>query len=676
MNSLHHFHGNEIPRFSLQNDLVVWEYGFEYPELDIVPEIPHNIVVEQEEKQDVEEEEKQLDPADLHTNNSNNHSTNQPALVPTQLWPRIEEENEEEGKDQEQVEEEPQPPNNNNNNDVEDETLNPLQPIPITSTSTPSTPPPPPLLIVLDGRFYNQPETMPSRYLYDLSTQLPCPLLTDIFPLLSLGQVPSPRRHMGWMKKLGHFAKTWKTRFFVLESGFVTYYVKQQAIPPFGEEMKGQICLAGYRIIPDSDPTSKTMTSSSSQQRRQSSTSTIMSSMTTSNSNDNNDNNNRSVNGGLRRRMSRLVSSSVGTVATPVFATTSPESVTLTTEEESCRILLRFLPEMIDSIVLAELVSRHGIHHTFTGETSYTDQILEEYEFIADSIPAKQFWIHMFEAHILYMETLIFKHQQASFTSNLLSTPTHSIHSVHSIPSSPSSSSQSQSQLLLLSSNRTIGGGPSRSQSIAISSPSSNNNNNTIVPKMKRRSFIAAATSSLLPLTPTTTTPSTPTPTSTTDTTNSTTVVSSKRLSMRRDSSTQLSGQKWKIFFDKEEELILVGKVEKPNPVGYRHERELLLLRQGPPPVSGPNNTGGNSNNSNNNNNKRERDQRIRYRLIYIDNKSFVMKGDIVWWTLVSSPGNKNTVTNKNMNAKVTPKASKVSQLLYYINICLLYTLY
>jgi hypothetical protein len=75
----------------------------------------------------------------------------------------------------------------------------------------------------------------------------PLPVTEDPFPQASIATLPAPRRLTGWMKKQGHVAKNWKTRFFVLDHGFLTYYVDQQEKPPYGIDRKGQICLAGYR---------------------------------------------------------------------------------------------------------------------------------------------------------------------------------------------------------------------------------------------------------------------------------------------------------------------------------------------------------------------------------------------------------------------------------------------
>lgn len=41
--------------------------------------------------------------------------------------------------------------------------------------------------------------------------------------------------------------QNWKSRYFVLDNGYLTYYVDKLDSPPYGRDMKGQLCLAGYR---------------------------------------------------------------------------------------------------------------------------------------------------------------------------------------------------------------------------------------------------------------------------------------------------------------------------------------------------------------------------------------------------------------------------------------------
>lgn len=60
-------------------------------------------------------------------------------------------------------------------------------------------------------------------------------------------QIPCPPKMLGWLNKRGHVVLNWKTRYFVLNNGFLTYYVDKLDTAPYGKTMKGQICLLGYR---------------------------------------------------------------------------------------------------------------------------------------------------------------------------------------------------------------------------------------------------------------------------------------------------------------------------------------------------------------------------------------------------------------------------------------------
>eukprot|EP01039_Chlorochromonas_danica_P007516 gene7516-8313_t len=73
---------------------------------------------------------------------------------------------------------------------------------------------------------------------------------TDVAPASPFQDVtlPTPPPKMvGWLQKRGHVIKNWKTRYFVLNQGFVAYYTDASDKPPFGEGAKGILCLAGYR---------------------------------------------------------------------------------------------------------------------------------------------------------------------------------------------------------------------------------------------------------------------------------------------------------------------------------------------------------------------------------------------------------------------------------------------
>ena len=59
----------------------------------------------------------------------------------------------------------------------------------------------------------------------------------------------APMMLRGWMKKQGHMVKNWKTRYFVLEEGLLSYYVDQRDVTPYGADRKGRVCLAGYRYL-------------------------------------------------------------------------------------------------------------------------------------------------------------------------------------------------------------------------------------------------------------------------------------------------------------------------------------------------------------------------------------------------------------------------------------------
>jgi hypothetical protein len=70
-----------------------------------------------------------------------------------------------------------------------------------------------------------------------------------------LAQVPA--MHRGFLLKRGHIVKSWKERYFVLESSplgtALTYYAQQSDDPPFGDTMKGKLDLKNYDILDPED---------------------------------------------------------------------------------------------------------------------------------------------------------------------------------------------------------------------------------------------------------------------------------------------------------------------------------------------------------------------------------------------------------------------------------------
>lgn len=66
-------------------------------------------------------------------------------------------------------------------------------------------------------------------------------------PLSYQPNLNAPPKMSGWLRKRGHVVQSWKMRYFVLDNGFLTYYVDKLDVPPYGKTMKGQLCLAGFR---------------------------------------------------------------------------------------------------------------------------------------------------------------------------------------------------------------------------------------------------------------------------------------------------------------------------------------------------------------------------------------------------------------------------------------------
>ena len=63
-----------------------------------------------------------------------------------------------------------------------------------------------------------------------------------------------PRVHMGYLSKKGHIVRSWKRRFFILEStpsrSTLQYYKGQAEDPPYGDGFKGKLDIQHYDILP------------------------------------------------------------------------------------------------------------------------------------------------------------------------------------------------------------------------------------------------------------------------------------------------------------------------------------------------------------------------------------------------------------------------------------------
>lgn len=60
--------------------------------------------------------------------------------------------------------------------------------------------------------------------------------------------IKEPNTIKGFLMKEGHEVKNWKKRYFVMELGVMKYYVSPLHHYPYGEELKGELNLAGYEV--------------------------------------------------------------------------------------------------------------------------------------------------------------------------------------------------------------------------------------------------------------------------------------------------------------------------------------------------------------------------------------------------------------------------------------------
>jgi len=82
-----------------------------------------------------------------------------------------------------------------------------------------------------------------------MSAALDVPVSNDVLGFSE--ELPSslscPPKMQGWIRKQGHVVKSWKMRYFVLNKGYLTYFADKSDVAPFGTNLKGQLCLAGFR---------------------------------------------------------------------------------------------------------------------------------------------------------------------------------------------------------------------------------------------------------------------------------------------------------------------------------------------------------------------------------------------------------------------------------------------
>lgn len=71
----------------------------------------------------------------------------------------------------------------------------------------------------------------------------------DSQPYSAISPTSSPVMMTGYLMKQGHIVQNWKTRYFVLDAGFLRYFVKDSPSPPFGRDCKGGMSLRDYLLL-------------------------------------------------------------------------------------------------------------------------------------------------------------------------------------------------------------------------------------------------------------------------------------------------------------------------------------------------------------------------------------------------------------------------------------------
>eukprot|EP01038_Epipyxis_sp_PR26KG_P009890 gene9890-13303_t len=101
----------------------------------------------------------------------------------------------------------------------------------------------------LSSQPHDEHELKATNHVSDASHVTAAPVVSSINATKEVSVINAPPKMHGWLKKRGHVVMNWKTRYFVLDNGYLTYYVDKSDTPPYGKDVKGQICLIGYREI-------------------------------------------------------------------------------------------------------------------------------------------------------------------------------------------------------------------------------------------------------------------------------------------------------------------------------------------------------------------------------------------------------------------------------------------
>jgi hypothetical protein len=187
-------------------------------------------------------------------------------------------------------------------------------------------------------------------------------------PYQMIAPLSAPPKMLGWLRKRGHIVQSWKTRYMVLDNGFLSYYVDKSDTPPYGKNMKGQICLAGFREVALLQENGKL--DENKVKAFQSDRASFI---------HENDTKVQQGSGGKRRASSMF------------------------TSEPMLRIHLKYVPGLLDEQIVEDIrltVSKNNKEKGDKQEVSY------EFMMEASSLEEKYAWLAAIEAHTNYIESV------------------------------------------------------------------------------------------------------------------------------------------------------------------------------------------------------------------------------------------------------------------------------